>query len=78
MPLTELISIALEDLEEGDAKTKEGIKEAAAAVISAKRLMMSDYFSLDIDEEGNLCAIPCLLGKKDCFMLGALSNVIEV
>lgn len=78
MPLTELISIALEDLEEGDAKTKEGIKEAAAAVISAKRLMMSDYFSLDIDEEGNLCAIPCLLGNKDCFMLGALSNVIEV
>ena len=53
----------MDDLEDGSTETKKGIQQSATAIISAKRLMLSDYFSVEIDEDNNLCAIPCLLGK---------------
>jgi DNA mismatch repair protein MLH1 len=50
-------------VEEGDAETKKGIEQTAAAVIVNKKTMLNDYFSMNIDEEGNLRSIPCLLGE---------------
>lgn len=68
LPLGELVSIAAEDLEDANDEKNDEIQRAATTVISAKRLMLSDYFSMEVDEDNNLCAIPCLLGEINFFL----------
>lgn len=65
--MQELISIAVEDLE-SEEESRNNIADAAATVIQAKRMMLNDYFSFDIDDEGNLLTVPCILGKNNLFI----------
>lgn len=58
-----MISIALEDVE-GSDEEKTQISIAAADVIDSKKLMLNDYFSVEIDENKNLLSVPLLLGKN--------------
>ncbi|OWF42101.1 DNA mismatch repair protein Mlh1 [Mizuhopecten yessoensis] len=63
-PLYELAMLAL-DLEESGWVEADGPKEDLANYIveflSSKREMLQDYFSVEIDETGNLCTVPMLL-----------------
>lgn len=66
LPLYELAMLSL-NLSEANWKEEDGPKEQLAEgivkMLIKKRLMLKEYFSLDIDEESNLLAIPLLLGK---------------
>ena len=42
---------------------KEDIADYVVKFLLSKAPMMSDYFSLSIDSEGNLCMLPYLLGE---------------
>ncbi|GAB1597995.1 DNA mismatch repair protein Mlh1-like [Argonauta hians] len=63
-PLYDLALLAL-DLEECGWTEADGTKEDLADYIvkflSTKREMLQDYFSLDIDENNNLCTLPMVL-----------------
>lgn len=42
---------------------KEELAKSVADVLKSKASMLDDYFSIEIDAEGNLKSIPLLLGK---------------
>lgn len=64
LPLYELAIIGLESPNSG-WKEEDGDKESLAKFmvnsLKSKAKMLSDYFSLEIDEDGNMCTIPMLL-----------------
>ncbi|NXY80953.1 MLH1 protein, partial [Alcedo cyanopectus] len=63
-PLYELSMLALEDPESGwteEDGPKEGLAEYIVEFLKKKTEMLQDYFSLEIDEEGNLTGLPLLL-----------------
>nr|XP_054753016.1 DNA mismatch repair protein Mlh1-like [Lytechinus pictus] len=65
-PIFELAMIAL-DTEDSGWSESDGPKEQLAQYIvdflKTKAQMLNDYFSVEIDEEGNLCGIPLVLDK---------------
>ncbi|OXB83219.1 UNVERIFIED_CONTAM: hypothetical protein H355_001971 [Colinus virginianus] len=63
-PLYELAMLALEDPESGwteEDGPKEGLAEYIVEFLKKKSEMLKDYFSLEIDEEGNLTGLPLLI-----------------
>uniref|UniRef100_A0A8B9IH42 DNA mismatch repair protein MLH1 n=1 Tax=Anser cygnoides TaxID=8845 RepID=A0A8B9IH42_ANSCY len=63
-PLYELAMLALEDPESGwteEDGPKEGLAEYIVEFLKKKAEMLKDYFSLEIDEEGNLIGLPLLI-----------------
>ncbi|NXS20641.1 MLH1 protein, partial [Mystacornis crossleyi] len=63
-PLYELSMLALEDPESGwteEDGPKEGLAEYIVEFLKKKTEMLKDYFSLEIDEEGNLTGLPLLI-----------------
>ncbi|NXC76821.1 MLH1 protein, partial [Anhinga anhinga] len=63
-PLYELSMLALEDPESGwteEDGPKEGLAEYIVEFLQKKTEMLKDYFSLEIDEEGNLTGLPLLI-----------------
>ncbi|XP_051792047.1 DNA mismatch repair protein Mlh1 isoform X1 [Erpetoichthys calabaricus] len=63
-PLYELAMLALESAESGwteEDGPKEGLAEYIVAFLKKKSEMLQDYFSMEIDEEGNVTGIPLLL-----------------
>ncbi|NWH56518.1 MLH1 protein, partial [Geococcyx californianus] len=63
-PLYELSMLALEDPESGwteEDGPKEGLAEYIVEFLKKKTEMLKDYFSLEIDEEGNLIGLPLLI-----------------
>ncbi|NXT77393.1 MLH1 protein, partial [Zapornia atra] len=63
-PLFELSMLALEDPESGwteEDGPKEGLAEYIVEFLKKKIEMLKDYFSLEIDEEGNLTGLPLLI-----------------
>ncbi|XP_069776473.1 DNA mismatch repair protein Mlh1 isoform X2 [Narcine bancroftii] len=63
-PLYELAMLALDSPESGwteEDGPKEGLAEYIVDFLKTKAEMLQDYFSLSIDEEGNLTGLPLLL-----------------
>ncbi|NXU49726.1 MLH1 protein, partial [Turnix velox] len=63
-PLFELSMLALDDPESGwteEDGPKEGLAEYIVEFLKKKTEMLKDYFSLEIDEEGNLIGLPLLI-----------------
>ncbi|XP_061852862.1 DNA mismatch repair protein Mlh1 isoform X2 [Colius striatus] len=63
-PLYELSMLALEDPASGwteEDGPKEGLAEYIVEFLKKKTEMLKDYFSLEIDEEGNLTGLPLLI-----------------
>ncbi|XP_060678880.1 DNA mismatch repair protein Mlh1 isoform X2 [Hemiscyllium ocellatum] len=63
-PLYELAMLALDSPESGwteEDGPKEGLAEYIVDFLKTKSEMLQDYFSLGIDEEGNLTGLPLLL-----------------
>nr|XP_057914248.1 DNA mismatch repair protein Mlh1 [Doryrhamphus excisus] len=72
-PIYDLAMLAL-DLEESGWTEEDGPKEGLAQYIvdflKKKAEMLEDYFSLEIDQEGNLSGLPLLLDKYTPIMEG--------
>ncbi|XP_044310865.1 DNA mismatch repair protein Mlh1 isoform X2 [Varanus komodoensis] len=63
-PLYDLAMLALENAESGwteEDGPKEGLAEYIVDFLKKKSEMLKDYFSLEIDDEGNLTGLPLLL-----------------
>ncbi|KAG8521510.1 DNA mismatch repair protein Mlh1 [Galemys pyrenaicus] len=63
-PLFDLAMLALESPESGwteEDGPKEGLAEYIVEFLKKKAEMLADYFSLEIDEEGNLIGLPLLI-----------------
>ncbi|XP_004412382.1 PREDICTED: DNA mismatch repair protein Mlh1 isoform X4 [Odobenus rosmarus divergens] len=63
-PLFDLAMLALDSPESGwteDDGPKEGLAEYIVEFLKKKAEMLADYFSLEIDEEGNLTGLPLLI-----------------
>ncbi|KAJ6661963.1 hypothetical protein lerEdw1_012810 [Lerista edwardsae] len=63
-PLYDLAMLALENDESGwtdEDGPKEGLAEYIVQFLTNKSEMLKDYFSLEIDEEGNLTGLPLLI-----------------
>ncbi|KAM7063681.1 DNA mismatch repair protein Mlh1 isoform 2-T2 [Molossus nigricans] len=63
-PLFDLAMLALESPESGwteEDGPKEGLAEYIVEFLKKKTEMLADYFSLEIDEEGNLIGLPLLI-----------------
>nr|XP_006124074.1 DNA mismatch repair protein Mlh1 isoform X1 [Pelodiscus sinensis] len=63
-PLYDLAMLALENTESGwteEDGPKEGLAEYIVEFLKKKTEMLKDYFSLDIDEDGNLTGLPLLI-----------------
>ncbi|KAH0627208.1 hypothetical protein JD844_002685 [Phrynosoma platyrhinos] len=63
-PLYDLAMLALENVESGwteDDGPKEGLAEYIVDFLTKKNEMLKDYFSLEIDGEGNLTGLPLLI-----------------
>ncbi|XP_004614636.2 DNA mismatch repair protein Mlh1 [Sorex araneus] len=63
-PLFDLAMLALESPESGwteEDGPKEGLAEYIVEFLKKKAEMLADYFSLEIDEEGNLVGLPLLI-----------------
>ncbi|KAG9475980.1 hypothetical protein GDO78_002839 [Eleutherodactylus coqui] len=63
-PIYDLAMLALDSPESGwteEDGPKEGLAEYIVQFLQKKTEMLKDYFSLEIDEEGNLTGIPLLL-----------------
>ncbi|CAI5788172.1 mismatch repair Mlh1 isoform X1 [Podarcis lilfordi] len=63
-PLYDLAMLALENDESGwteDDGPKEGLAEYIVDFLTKKSAMLKDYFSLEIDEMGNLTGLPLLI-----------------
>ncbi|NXW83692.1 MLH1 protein, partial [Alopecoenas beccarii] len=63
-PLYQLSMLALENPESGwteEDGPKEGLAEYIVEFLKKKSEMLKDYFSLEIDEEGNLTGLPLLI-----------------
>lgn len=64
--IAELASICLELPETGwtpEDGEKSMLAKRITEILTDKGPMLLDYFSMEIDEQGNLCSIPILLGK---------------
>ncbi|KAL2804072.1 DNA mismatch repair protein Mlh1 isoform 8, partial [Daubentonia madagascariensis] len=78
-PLFDLAMLALDSPESGwteEDGPKEGLAEYIVEFLKKKAEMLADYFSLEIDEEGNLMGLPLLIDnyvpvnwdeEKECF-----------
>ncbi|XP_066483852.1 DNA mismatch repair protein Mlh1 isoform X1 [Tiliqua scincoides] len=63
-PLYDLAMLALENAESGwteEDGPKEGLAEYIVQFLTKRSEMLKDYFSLEIDEEGNLTGLPLLI-----------------
>ncbi|XP_074844270.1 DNA mismatch repair protein Mlh1 isoform X3 [Carettochelys insculpta] len=63
-PLYDLAMLALENTESGwteEDGPKEGLAEYIVEFLKKKTEMLKDYFSLEIDEDGNLTGLPLLI-----------------
>ncbi|XP_078459880.1 DNA mismatch repair protein Mlh1 isoform X1 [Lampetra planeri] len=63
-PLYQIIMMALEDPDSGwteEDGPREELAEHAAAFLNQRAEMLQDYFSLEIDQDGNLTGLPLLL-----------------
>lgn len=63
-PLFELAMLALDQEESGWSEAdgpKEVLARSVADLLTSKAEMLEDYFSMEIDKDGNLCALPFLL-----------------
>lgn len=66
LPLLEVCKLGLDCPESGwneEDGPKETLAAEAADLLQSKASMLRDYFSLDIDDQGNLATIPMLLGN---------------
>lgn len=51
----------------GEDKPKEDLAREAVEILMTRTLMLNDYFSIEIDDDGNILSIPLLLGLyKSC------------
>lgn len=48
---------------------KEELAERVVEILVDQREMLDDYFSLEIDESGNLCTVPLLMGRLLTFFI---------
>eukprot|EP00057_Strongylocentrotus_purpuratus_P013686 XP_011668160.1 PREDICTED: DNA mismatch repair protein Mlh1 [Strongylocentrotus purpuratus] len=65
-PIFELAMIALDSAESGWSESdgpKDQLAQYIVDFLKSKADMLNDYFSIVIDEEGNLCSIPLILDK---------------
>ncbi|CAJ1067804.1 DNA mismatch repair protein Mlh1 [Xyrichtys novacula] len=72
-PLYDLAMLALDSEESGwteEDGPKEGLAEYIVDFLKKKAEMLEDYFSLEIDQEGNLTGLPLLLDKFSPVMEG--------
>ncbi|XP_018541998.1 DNA mismatch repair protein Mlh1 [Lates calcarifer] len=72
-PLYDLAMLALDSEESGwteEDGPKEGLAQYIVDFLTKKAEMLGDYFSLEIDQEGNLTGLPLLLDKYTPIMEG--------
>ncbi|XP_076022839.1 DNA mismatch repair protein Mlh1 [Genypterus blacodes] len=72
-PVYELAMLALDSEESGwteEDGPKEGLAQYIADFLKKKADMLEDYFSIEIDQEGNLTGLPLLLDKYTPVMEG--------
>ncbi|XP_034041530.1 DNA mismatch repair protein Mlh1 [Thalassophryne amazonica] len=72
-PVYELAMLALESEESGwteEDGPKEGLAQYIVDFLKKKAEMLEDYFSLEIDQEGNVTGLPLLLDKYTPIMEG--------
>ncbi|XP_053189419.1 DNA mismatch repair protein Mlh1 [Scomber japonicus] len=72
-PLYDLAMLALESEESGwteEDGPKEGLAQYIVDFLKNKAEMLEDYFSMEIDQEGNLIGLPLLLDKYTPVMEG--------
>ncbi|XP_033957186.1 DNA mismatch repair protein Mlh1 isoform X2 [Pseudochaenichthys georgianus] len=72
-PLYDLAMLALDSEESGwteDDGPKEGLAQYIVDFLKKKTEMLGDYFSVEIDQEGNLTGLPLLLDKYTPVMEG--------
>ncbi|KAK9541808.1 hypothetical protein VZT92_001828 [Zoarces viviparus] len=72
-PLYDLAMLALDSEESGwteEDGPKEGLAQYIVDFLKKKTEMLEDYFSIEIDEEGNLTGLPLLLDKYTPLMEG--------
>ncbi|XP_029962065.1 DNA mismatch repair protein Mlh1 isoform X1 [Salarias fasciatus] len=72
-PLYDLAMLALDSEESGwseDDGPKEGLAQYIVDFLKKKAEMLEDYFSIEIDQEGNLTGLPLLLDKYSPVMEG--------
>ncbi|KAL7384030.1 hypothetical protein ABVT39_022991 [Epinephelus coioides] len=72
-PLYDLAMLALDSEESGwteEDGPKEGLAQYIVDFLKKKSEMLEDYFSLEIDQEGNLTGLPLLLDKYTPVMEG--------
>ncbi|CAN9500004.1 unnamed protein product [Ophioblennius macclurei] len=72
-PLYDLAMLALDSEESGwseDDGPKEGLAQYIVDFLKKKAEMLEDYFSMEIDQEGNLIGLPLLLDKYSPVMEG--------
>ncbi|GAA6214051.1 DNA mismatch repair protein Mlh1 isoform X1 [Lates japonicus] len=72
-PLYDLAMLALDSEESGwteEDGPKEGLAQYIVDFLRKKAEMLGDYFSLEIDQEGNLTGLPLLLDKYTPIMEG--------
>ncbi|XP_048367710.1 DNA mismatch repair protein Mlh1 [Sphaerodactylus townsendi] len=80
-PLYDLAMLALENAESGwteEDGPKEGLAEYIVDFLTKKSEMLKDYFSLEIDEDGNLTGLPLLLDKYIPLMEGLPMFVLRL
>ncbi|XP_067465697.1 DNA mismatch repair protein Mlh1 [Thunnus thynnus] len=72
-PIYELAMLALDSEESGwteEDGPKEGLAQYIVDFLKKKAEMLEDYFSMEIDQEGNLVGLPLLLDKYTPIMEG--------
>ncbi|XP_037128539.1 DNA mismatch repair protein Mlh1 isoform X1 [Syngnathus acus] len=72
-PIYELAMLALDSEESGwteDDGPKEGLAQYIVDFLTKKAEMLEDYFSMEVDQEGNLRGLPLLLDKYTPIMEG--------
>lgn len=57
--------------EDGD---KEELSQRVMEILTDKAEMLKEYFSMDIDQDGNLNTLPLILGKEK--ILFSISNLV--
>ncbi|XP_008428307.1 DNA mismatch repair protein Mlh1 isoform X2 [Poecilia reticulata] len=73
VPLYDLAMLALDSAESGwteEDGPKEGLAQYIVDFLKKKAEMLEDYFSLEVDQEGNLTGLPLLLDKYTPIMEG--------
>uniref|UniRef100_A0A3Q2PWD3 DNA mismatch repair protein MLH1 n=1 Tax=Fundulus heteroclitus TaxID=8078 RepID=A0A3Q2PWD3_FUNHE len=80
-PLYELAMLALDSEESGwteEDGPKEGLARYIVDFLQKKAEMLEDYFSMEIDQEGNLTGLPLLLDKYTPIMEGLPMFVLRL